>query len=44
MVVDLLLLLDPQCLDVGLDDDVKEGLEEVEHQPDVDHLDVGCHW
>ena len=31
----------PEGLDVGLDDDVNERLEEVEYQPEVDHLDVG---
>ena len=30
----------PQGLDVSLDDDVDERLEQVEDQPDVDHLDV----
>ena len=33
--------LPPLILDVGVDDDIYEGLEEVEQQPDVDHLDVG---
>ena len=31
----------PQRLDVGLEDDVHEGLEEAEDEPAVDHLDVG---
>ena len=31
----------PECLDVGLEDDVHEGLEEAEDEPAVDHLDVG---
>ena len=31
----------PQRLYVSLHDDVNEGFEEVEDQPDVDHLDVG---
>ena len=35
-------LLDvPEVLNVSVDDDVNEGLEEVEQEPDVDHLDVG---
>ena len=29
---------------VCVDDDEDEGDDEVEDQPDVDHLDVGCHW
>ena len=31
----------PECLDVGLEDDVHEGLEEAEDEPAVNHLDVG---
>ena len=31
----------PECLDVGLENDVHEGLEEAEDEPAVDHLDVG---
>ena len=31
----------PESFNVSLDDDVNEGLEEVEYQPVVDHLDVG---
>ena len=30
----------PQGLDISLDDDVDERLEQVEDQPDVDHLDI----
>ena len=33
-----------QALDVGLHDDVQEGLEEVEDEPDIDHLDVSGVW
>ena len=29
---------------VCVDDDEDEGDDEVEDQPDVHHLDVGCHW
>ena len=31
----------PQGLNVSLDDNVDEGFEQVEDEPDVDHLDVG---
>ena len=31
----------PQRLYVSLHDDINEGFEQVEDQPDVDHLDVG---
>ena len=31
----------PQRLDVSLHNDVNEGFEQVEDQPDINHLDVG---
>ena len=41
MVVDVSrLLLHLESLHVGLQDDVNEGLGEVEQEPDVDHLDI----
>ena len=36
----LILISLPQRLDVSLHDDVNEGFEQVEDQPDVNHLDV----
>ena len=35
---------EPEGLHVGVDDDEDEGDEEVEEQPDVDHLQVGGVW
>ena len=34
----------PEGVHVGVDDDEDEGDDEVEDQPDVHHLDVGCYW
>ena len=41
MVVDLPLVVDLEVVHVGGHQDVVEGLDQVEEQPDVDHLDVG---
>ena len=40
MVVDLPLVVDLEVVHVGGHQDVVEGLDQVEEQPDVDHLDV----
>ena len=40
MVVDLPLVVNLEIVHVGGDQDVVEGLDQVEEQPDVDHLDV----
>ena len=31
----------PQAVHVGVEEDQDEGQEEVEDEPDVDHLDIG---
>ena len=31
----------PQCIHVGVDENLYEGKEKVEYEPYVDHLDVG---
>ena len=41
MVVDLPLIVNLQIVHVGRHQDVVEGLDQVEKQPDVNHLDVG---
>ena len=41
MMVYFPLLSISQCFNVCLHDDVNEWLEEVEEEPDVDHLDIG---
>ena len=41
MVVDLSLIVDLEAVHVGRHQDVVERLDQVEEQPDVDHLDVG---
>ena len=40
MVIDLTLIVNLQIVHVGRREDVVEGLDEVEEQPDIDHLDV----
>ena len=40
MVVDLPLVVNLEIVHVGGHQDVVEGLDQVEQQPDVDHLDV----
>ena len=41
MVVDPSFLVHLEAVHVGRHQDVVEGLDQVEEQPDVDHLDVG---
>ena len=41
MVVDLSFIVHLQTVHVGRHQDVVERLDQVEEQPDVDHLDVG---
>ena len=41
MVVDLSLIVDLEAVHVGRHQDVVERLDQVEEQPDVDHLNVG---
>ena len=38
---DIWLILRPESVHEGVDDDEKEGHDEVEDEPDVDHLDIG---
>ena len=42
MVVDISLFCISQSFNVGLHDDVNKGLEQIEEEPDVNHLDIGC--
>ena len=44
MVVDLSLIVDLEAVHVGRHQDVVERLDQVEEQPDVNHLDVRCLW
>ena len=44
VVVDLPLVVDLEVVHVGGHQDVVEWLDQVEEQPDVDHLDVGGLW
>ena len=41
MMINLTFLVHFQKVDIGRHQDVVEGLDQVEQQPDVDHLDVG---
>ena len=41
MVVDLSFIVDLEAVHVGRHQDVVERLDQVEEQPDVDHLNVG---
>ena len=41
MVVDLAFIVHLETVHVGRHQDVVEGLDQVEEQPDVDHLNVG---
>ena len=41
MVVDFPIIIHLEVIHVGRHQDVIEGLDQVEEQPDVDHLDVG---
>ena len=41
MVVDLPLVVNLEIVHVGGHQDVVEGFDQVEEQPDVDHLNVG---
>ena len=41
MVVDLSFIVPPETVHVRRHEYVVEGLDQVEEQPDVDHLDVG---
>ena len=44
MVVDLPLVVSLEIVHVGGHQDVIEGFDQVEEQPDVDHLDVSRLW
>ena len=44
MVVDLPPVVSLEIVHVGGHQDVIEGFDQVEEQPDVDHLDVGGLW
>ena len=44
MVVDLPLVVNLEIVHVGGHQDVVEGFDQVEEQPDVDHLDVSRLW
>ena len=44
MVVDLSFIVDLEAVHIGRHKDVVERLDQVEEQPDVDHLDVSGLW
>ena len=44
MMVDLPLVVDLEVVHVRRHQDVVERLDQVEEQPDVDHLDIGGLW
>ena len=39
--IDVWFILRPECVHESVDDNEKEGHDEVEDEPDVDHLDIG---
>ena len=44
MMVDLPLVVDLEVVHVGRHQDVVKWFDQVEEQPDVDHLDIGRLW
>ena len=45
MVVHLsTFILAPEWLNVGLNDDVNKGFEEIKEEPGVNHFEVSCLW
>ena len=43
-MIDLSFIVHPETVHVGRHQDVVERLDQVEEQPDVDHLDIGGLW